>query len=128
METQRSSANLLRPSGGDVSEINLTTNVKEEPESSDDETFKLASLQNRMENVHIVDRFLGRGSVLGKSSGVALIKSALGNIEPSVMSVPFTYPVAEMKDEGSLRQRLDPRNMRAKRDTFWDSHAVSICA
>ncbi|VDB96996.1 unnamed protein product [Peniophora sp. CBMAI 1063] len=106
METQRSNANLLRPNGGDVSEINLSVGVKDEPESSDDETFKLASLQHRMENVHIVDRFLGRGSVLGKSSGVALIKSAL-----------------EMKDEGSLRQRLDPRNMRAKRDSFWDSHA-----
>ncbi|KZV69843.1 hypothetical protein PENSPDRAFT_651985 [Peniophora sp. CONT] len=105
MDTQRSNTNLLRPSGGEVANINLSATVKDEPESSDDETFKLAGLQDRMENVHIVDRFLGRGSVLGKSSGVALIKSAL-----------------EMKDEG-LRQRLDPRNMRAKRDPFWDSHA-----
>lgn len=81
MDTQRSNTNLLRPSGGDVADINLNATVKDEPESSDDETFKLSGLQERMENVHIVDRFLGRGSVLGKSSGVALIKSALGGIQ-----------------------------------------------
>lgn len=78
MGTQRSSADLLRPDGGDVPDINFGVIVKDEPESSDDDTMKLASLQDRMESVHIVDRFLGRGSVLGMSSGVALVKSALG--------------------------------------------------
>ena len=51
-----------------------------------DTTLKLAGLQRRMDDVHIGDRFLGKGSVLGKTSGMELIKSALGKLKLSRVS------------------------------------------
>jgi hypothetical protein len=59
------------------SALNLAPSVKDEPNSSDEDAYKLSDIQNRLENVHIVDRFLGRASVLGKSSSVSLINTAL---------------------------------------------------
>jgi hypothetical protein len=64
------------------SAINLAPSVKDEPNSSDEDAYKLSDIQDRLQNMHIVDRFLGQASVLGKSSSVSLIKTTLDMKRP----------------------------------------------
>ncbi|KAI0033780.1 fungal-specific transcription factor domain-containing protein, partial [Vararia minispora EC-137] len=95
------SVSAFLPDGPCTSTINLAPPLKEEPNSSDEDDFKLIDVQRRLQDMQIVDRFLGQASVLGKSSNVMLIKSAL-----------------DMKLDNPKSSR-SLAHMRSRRGEFW---------
>lgn len=105
-----SPATIKRPSG-EVAQIALADDRRgdedEVDETGDGGDYKLSELQSRFQSMNMIERFLGKGSVLGKSSGLALIRHAL-----------------ELKQNPDAQIINLNRAMPSRREDIWDPRHV----
>ena len=69
--------------------------------------YKLSELQSRFQSMSMIEQFLGKGSVLGKSSGLALIQHAL-----ELKQNPNAYTIGQ------------DRSIPSRREDLWDPSQV----
>lgn len=98
---------------GEIARINLTDDQRSDEDELSDEgdggDYKLSDLQTRFQSMSVIEQFLGKGSVLGRSSGLALIKHAL-----------------ELKQNPNAQRVDDNRIIPSRREGLWNAKQVRI--
>ncbi|VDB96007.1 unnamed protein product [Peniophora sp. CBMAI 1063] len=100
----------LKRLSGDLARINLMADDQQKDEDDlneegDGGDYKLSELQTRFQSMSMIEHFLGKGSVLGRSSGLALIQHAL-----------------ELKQNPNAQKIGHNRSIPSRRKDLWDSN------